>query len=197
MTMEENNYTFEQMRADYQALKDTLSKQEIINDKLLREAMRGKVKSIRANTIVTVISALFVILVAPGVFHYNPVIRASWWFVGATVLLMLFCIFVNWKYKHKVEDADLTSCDLITFSKDVKRLRDSNRKWVKWGMLLVVIWAGWLCTETWFHSNDSLVAIVGILALVTGLVVGGLIGMRMNKKLESVCDEILSGLEEQ
>jgi hypothetical protein len=193
--MEDNNYTFEQMRADYQALKDNLSKQEIINDRLLREAMRSKVGSIRSRTIISVICAVFVILIAPFAFHYNPDIQASWAFIIVTDVLMSFCIFMDWKFMHKVQSADLSSCDLLTFSKDVKKLKEDYKGWIKWGILLAIFWVGWLSLETWFNANEPKLAIAMIIGLFFGLCLGGFFGYQMNKKVISLCDEIISNLE--
>lgn len=184
------------MRAEYQALKDNLAKQEIVNDKLLREAMRGKVGSINSKVAVSAACGIFVIIAAPFVFHFNPVIKASWWFVLATELLMFFAIFMDWKFNHKVSNTNLSTCDLLTFSKDVKKLKEDYKGWMKWAVLLSTAWGVWLCVETWFHSEEPKVAIGMIGGLVLGMVLGTFVGWRMNRKIIKTCDEIISNIEE-
>lgn len=193
--MENNDYTLEQMRADYQALKDSLARQEIVNGRLLRDAMRSKVSSIRARSLVSILCGVFVILAAPAVFHYNPVMKASWWFIGATEILMAACIFFELKFTHRVNSADLTSCDLLSFSKDVKKLRQNYKDWIKWGVTLGIAWAGWLCTEVWMNSTEPKLAIAMIIGLGGGLLLGMVLGLKLNKDVTKACDEIISNIE--
>lgn len=193
--MENSDYTLEQMRADYQALKETISKQEIINDRLLREAMKGKVRSIRGNIAISIACGTFVILMAPFVFHYNPVVNASWWFIAGTVILMALCIFLDWKFNHKMQGSDISTCDLLTFAKEVKDTKNHYKAWTKWGVSLGILWAAWLCIETWCHSSEPEIALSMIIGVVAGLIIGGFIGLRMNRSIIRNCDEIIAQIE--
>lgn len=193
--MEENNYTLEQMRADYQQLKDALEHQEIINDRLLREAMDSKVRSMRGTVRASVACGVFVFLGAPFFFHYNPVVNASWWFTGATMLLMAFCIFLDWKFNHKVQSTDLSNCDMLTFSKNVREMKESYAGWIKWAFIIVILWGGWLIIEVLRHADDIKLALPFIVGLLVGLLVGGLIGARMDRKIIRTCGEIISQIE--
>lgn len=195
--METNDYSLEQMRSDYSALKNELDKQEIINDSLMRDVMMTKIRSIRSLASVDVICGIFVIVASPFVFHYNPVINASWWFVGGTVALMAFCIFLDWKYNHKVQSTDIASSDLLTFSKSVRELKTKYKDWVKWGLLLGILWASWLGLEVWFNSEEPKLAISMLVGIAVGLVAGGLIGWRMNRRIIQNCDDIISQIENQ
>lgn len=195
--METNDYSLEQMRSDYSVLKNELDKQEIINDSLMRDVMMTKIRSIRSLASVNVICGIFVIVASPFVFHYNPVINASWWFVGGTVALMAFCIFLDWKYNHKVQSTDIASCDLLTFSKSVRELKTKYKDWVKWGLLLGILWASWLGLEVWFNSEEPKLAISMLVGIAVGLVAGGLIGWRMNRRIIQNCDDIISQIENQ
>lgn len=194
--MDENNYTLEQMRSDYQALKAALDKQEIINDRLLRETMRGKVSSIRRKVAVSVACAVSVMLTAPFIFHYNPVFQVSWWFIAGTELLMAGCLFFDLKFNHKVQSFDISSCDLLTFSKDVRSLKERYRKWVKWGLAMAVLWTGWLCAEAWIHSEEHTVTLFMTVGLAVGLLIGGILGYSLDRKIIGTCDEIISSIED-
>lgn len=184
------------MRSDYQNLKDVLAKQQIINDRLLRETMRGKVGVIKSKTIISVVCAIFVILMAPFVFHYNPMINASWVFIIATELLMIFCLYKDWSIGHKVKSADLASCDLLTFSKDVKELKKKYRNWTKWGLTIGVLWAIWLCAEIWFKSEEPKLAIPMLVGIVVGLILGMLFGLKINSQVIQACDDIIDQINE-
>lgn len=194
--MEENSYNLEQMLADYKALKETLDKQEIINDKLLRETMRNKVSSIRNRAGISIACGIFVILIAPFAFHFNPVCNASWWFVGATDIMMAVCIFFDWKFNHKVQSADLASCNLLEFSKDVKQMKMNYKNWLYAAFPIMAVWVGWFAAEVWIHSEEPKLAIAMMAGLAAGVVAGGTIGYLMNRKITKTCDEIIENIEQ-
>lgn len=194
--MEDNSYVLEQMKSEYQTLKETLAHQEIINDKLMRETMRLKVRSMRSTITISILCGIFVILAAPFVFHYNPTVNASWWFVAGTVLLMGFCIFLDWKYNHKVQNANLSTCDLLTFSKNVQEMKKHYRDWTKWGIMLGLAWVIWLGIEAWSHSTNLKLTTSLIAGVSIGFIVGSVLGLRMNSRIIRTCDEIISQIED-
>lgn len=193
--MEENNYTLEQMRADYQQLKEALEHQEIINDRLMREAMGSKVRSMRGTVWASVACGIFVFIGAPFFFHYNPVLNASWAFTITTMLLMAFCIFLNWKFNHKVQGTDLSSCDMLTFSKNVREMKESYAGWIKWAFIIIIPWIGWLIFEVFRNVDDAKMAIPFVVGLLVGALVGGIIGLKMDRKIIRTCGEIISQIE--
>ena len=193
--MEENNYTLEQMRADYQQLKERLENQEIINDRLMRETMSGKVRSMRGTVGWSIGCAVFVFLMAPLIFHYNPVVNASWAFTIATMLMMAFCIFLDWKFNHKVQGTDLSNCDMLTFSKHVREMKENYSGWIKWAFVIIVLWAGWLIAEVLFNVEEKKLAIPMVVGLLFGLIVGGIIGYSMDRKIIRTCSEIINQIE--
>jgi len=193
--MEDNNYSLEQMRSDYQSLRSNLEKQEIINDRLLREVTRTKVSKIRGRAGISIGCAISVMILAPFVFHYNPAVNASWTFISFTELLMAFCLFIDWKFNRKVQSANLTDCDLLSFCKDVKELKKRYQDWLKWGIMLASLWLIWLILEVWFRSDMTREALPMIVGMVVGFLAGGLIGTGMNRKVIRTCDEIIDNLE--
>lgn len=193
--MEENNFELDQMRAEYQALKDTLAKQEIINDKLLKETMKGKVRSMRSHVAISIACGIFVMLMAPIVFHFNPVVNASWWFVIGTEILMVLCIFFDWKFNHKVRVSDIVSNNMLTFSKEVKAMKNNYRNWIYWGIPMGIIWCGWLIIEVLNSSQDTKLVMPLIVGLVIGMLAGMIIGYRLNRKIINTCDEIIEQIE--
>lgn len=181
----------EQLKAEYSILKQKFSQQEVLNDRLIREAMMQRVRGINNISLTSSLCGAFVILTAPLVFHYNPVVNASWTFVVATILMMLVCIYFNWKYNRGLNDADLVYCDLKEFATSVQYTRSKWKNWVKVAIPMIIVWAGWLCAEIWMRSEEKRLALFMICGLMFGGVIGGIIGLRMNRKVVSHCDEIL------
>lgn len=194
--MEENKDTLEQLRSEYNALKERLASQEIASDRLLRETMKSKVRGIHSLINVSEVCGIFVILASPFVFHYNPVIRASWWFIAGTILLMGTCVVMDWIYSHKVREQDAAASDLLTFSKSAREVRNHYKSWTKWGFILGGLWAGWLIAEVFMHSEKPEMVLPMVIGLAVGMVAGAFVGLRMNARIVRNCDEIISEIEE-
>ena len=145
-----NNSELETMRAQIALLKDKLDKETIVSEKLLRDTMRHKARNINANAWISVAASIFVIFWA---LTTVPSMGFSWWFVGATILLMLVCDFFTWKY-HKDVNAKTMSGDLLTVAKVMKKLRDNYKKWLKYAIVMIAVWFVWLSVECWIQLND-------------------------------------------
>ena len=187
-----NNSELETMRAQIALLKEKLDKETIVSEKLLRDTMRHKARNINANAWISVAASIFVIIWA---MVYIPKEGFSWWFAGATVLMMLVCDFFTWKY-HKDVNAKTMSGDLLTVAKVMKRLRDNYKKWLKYSIAMISVWFVWLSIEFCIQLKDWRLAIVMIIALLIGLAIGGFIGLKMHNSVIRNAEEIISQIEE-
>ena len=187
-----NNSELETMRAQIALLKEKLDKETIVSEKLLRDTMRHKARTINTNAWVSVGASIFVIIWALA---YIPKEGFSWWFAGATVLMMLVCDLFTWKY-HKDVNAKTMSGDLLTVAKVMKQLRDNYKKWLKYSIALISIWFVWLSIEFCIQLNDWRLAVVMIIALLIGLAIGGFIGLKMHNSVIRNAEEIIKQIEE-
>jgi uncharacterized membrane protein YjjP (DUF1212 family) len=187
-----NNSELETMRAQIALLKDKLDKETIVSEKLLRDTMRHKARNINANAWISVVASIFVIFWA---FTFLPSEGFSWWFIAATILMMLVCDFFTWKY-HKNVNAKTMSGDLLTVAKVMKQLRDNYKKWLKYSIAMIVVWFVWFAIEYCIQLNDWRVAVIMIIALLIGLAIGGFIGLKMHNAVIRNAEEIISQIEE-
>ena len=187
-----NNSELETMRAQIALLKEKLDKETIVSEKLLRDTMRHKARNINANAWISVAASIFVIIWALA---YIPKEGFSWWFAGATVLMMLVCDFFTWKY-HKDVNAKTMSGDLLTVAKVMKQLRDNYKKWLKYSIAMIAVWFIWLSIEFCIQLNDWRLAVVMIIALLIGLAIGGFIGLKMHNSVIRNAEEIIQQIEE-
>ena len=187
-----NNNELETMRAQIALLKEKLDKETIVSDKLLRDTMRHKARNINTNAWISVAASIFVMIWAVV---YIPKEGFSWWFAGATVLMMLVCDFFTWKY-HKDVNAKTMSGDLLTVAKVMKRLRDNYKKWLKYSIAMISVWFVWLSIEFCILLDDWRLAVVMIIALLIGLAVGGFIGLKMHNSVIRNAEEIIEQIEE-
>ena len=147
---------------------------------------------INTNAWISVAASIFVIIWAVA---YIPNEGFSWWFAGATVLMMLVCDFFTWKY-HKDVNAKTMSGDLLTVAKVMKQLRDNYKKWLKYSIALISIWFVWLSIEFCIQLNDWRLAVVMIIALLIGLAIGGFIGLKMHNSVIRNAEEIIQQIED-
>ena len=187
-----NNSELETMRAQIALLKDKLDKETIVSEKLLRDTMRHKARNINANAWISVAASIFVIFWA---LTTVPSMGFSWWFVGATILLMLVCDFFTWKY-HKNVTAKTMSGDLLTVAKVMKKLRDNYKKWLKYAIVMIAVWFVWLSIECWIQLDDWKLATIIIVASLIGGGIGGFIGLKMHNSVIRNAEEIIDQIEE-
>lgn len=187
-----NNSELETMRAQIALLKDKLDKETIVSEKLLRDTMRHKARTINNNAWISVVASIFVIFWA---LTFLPSEGFSWWFTGATILMMLVCDFFTWKY-HKDVNAKTMSGDLLTVAKVMKQLRDNYKKWLKYSIAMIAVWFVWFAIEYCIQLSDWRVAVIMIIALLIGLAIGGFIGLKMHNAVIRNAEEIISQIEE-
>ena len=187
-----NNSELETMRAQIALLKEKLDKETIVSEKILRDTMRHKARTINTNAWISVGASIFVIIWALA---YIPKEGFSWWFAGATILMMLVCDFFTWKY-HKDVNAKTMSGDLLTVAKVMKQLRDNYKKWLEYSIALISIWFVWLSIEFCIQLNDWRLAVVMIIALLIGLAIGGFIGLKMHNSVIRNAEEIIQQIED-
>ena len=187
-----NNSELETMRAQIALLKEKLDKETIVSERILRDTMRHKARTINTNAWISVAASIFVIIWALA---YIPKEGFSWWFAGATVLMMLVCDFFTWKY-HKDVNAKTMSGDLLTVAKVMKQLRDNYKKWLKYSIAMISVWFVWLSVEFCIRLNDWRLAVVMIIALLIGLAIGGFIGLKMHNSVIRNAEEIIQQIED-
>lgn len=187
-----NNSELETMRAQIALLKEKLDKETIVSEKLLRDTMRHKARTINTNAWVSVGASIFVIIWALA---YIPKEGFSWWFAGATVLMMLVCDFFTWKY-HKDVNAKTMSGDLLTVAKVMKQLRDNYKKWLKYSIAMISVWFVWLSAEFCIQLNDWRLSLILIVILLISLAIGGFIGLKMHNAVIRNAEEIIQQIEE-
>ena len=187
-----NNSELETMRAQIALLKDKLDKETIVSEKLLRDTMRHKARTINNNAWISVVASIFVIFWA---LTFLPSEGFSWWFTGATILMMLVCDFFTWKY-HKDVNAKTMSGDLLTVAKVMKQLRDNYKKWLKYSIAMIAVWFVWFAIEYCIQLSDWRVAVIMIVALLIGLAIGGFIGLKMHNAVIRNAEEIINQIEE-
>ena len=186
------------MREQMSLLKDTLRQEEIVNDRLLREAMRGKVECIHRKTWIVGACALYVCTF--GIWSFREM-GLSWWFVGATVLMMIYSTAKTIAIHRRMAANNVMTDDLRTVAHAAKRMKQDYIRALYGGLAMVFVWLTWMALEILFgatiYAESSMIARVAVLGLLLfGGVIGFIIGYGIHRRVLNLCDDIIRQVEE-
>ena len=191
--MEELN--FEEMRAQIALLKNKVEKEELVNDRLLREIIKTKVRTINAQCRKVVICGVFCMVIFPYM-HFE--LGLSWLFVAATIVMMIFCVGMTIYFHSPINSRSFIEDDVKPLAQKAARLKKQYQNWLHYVTPTITIpWVGWYCFEVLggLHITGES-AISFVVAILVGGAIGALIGYMFHKKVVDSCDDIISQLEE-
>ena len=188
----------QEMRDQMSLLKETLQKEQIVNDRLLRDAMRGKVKTIHRNVWIVGACTLYVMTFGVWAFHYCGF---SWWLIGFTMLVMIYSITDTILIHRRLRSDCVLTDDLRTVTLAARKLKQDYIDSLKRAIPLTIAMTGWFAGELLFgHTIYSDTPLVGRLIVTAVMLVscgiGFWIGYRMHRRVLDLCDEIVNGLED-
>ncbi len=183
----------QEMREQLAALKEKMNTQEVVNDRLIRDILLQKKKSVDKNIWVVGLSGLFTITGGNLAFSYWGV--SSWFLIGTT-MLMLVCFLMTLIPHNWVKKADIQSGNLLVAAKQVRRLRKLYKNWEIVGIILAIIWAAWLFFEFSAAIENKQILYLLIGASVVGGIIGGIIGLKISRKTIHTLDEMIQEIEE-
>ena len=183
----------QEMREQLAALKEKLNKQEMVNDRLIRDILIKKKKNVDKNIWIVGICGLFTVTI--GNWTFSDLGVSTWFLIGTTVLMLasflLTIIPHNW-----VKKADIQSGNLLVAAKQARRLRKLYKDLEIIGIVLAVIWLAWLFVEfsAVIENKQMLYILVGAAAI--GGIIGGIIGLVLSRKTIHTLDEMIQEIEE-
>ena len=183
----------QEMREQMAALKEKLNKQEVVNDRLIRDVLIKKKKSVDKNIWFVGICGLITITIGNLAFSYWGV--SSWFLIGTTIL-MLVCFLMTLIPHNWVKKADIQSGNLLVAAKQVRRLRKLYKDWEIIGIVLAVIWLAWLFIEFSAAIENKQILYLLIGASVVGGIIGGIIGLKVSRNIVHTLDEMIQEIEE-
>ena len=184
----------EEMRTQLSALKDKLDKETIISNRLLREVTKQKMSHINRNIWFEGACCLFVITFGSYYFRH---LGFSWWFVGATILMMIGCFMATILSHRMVKEEEIMMGNLKVVAEQVSHLRQFYKDWIKIGCTIISIWGIWLGIETYYITADWKAFLMMLLPMVIGGIAGGAIGFKINHRLTDEMEEIVRQLNEE
>lgn len=185
----------QEMQAQMALLKDKLNKEEIVNDQLLREVTRQRVRHLNRYVRYNYLLALPLLAFMGWNMHY---LNCSWYFT-CTTLLMLLASFITLIVAHsRIKQQDIINGNLLEVAKQVRRFRKYYVDMLRIGMPVILVWTVWFFAELYFHhfneDPNALIA-MGLGGIIGGLS-GGIVSWIQRKKYLREIDELIKQIEQ-
>jgi hypothetical protein len=191
MIYDNNTYELEEMKQQMLLLKKKLEQQKIVNDKMLRSAMKKKLYGLNKKARIMFIIGIFVAIGAPG---YFTLVGFTPLFCAATILMLLFSAFKTFQYHKKLWKLNLSESNLIELAEELTLLRTRYKRWYRFAWCMIIPWGALMAYEATKIFGEELVWYIGGSAI--GLIIGGLTGTRINNNMIRRTDELLEQIEE-
>lgn len=190
--MEEMN--FEEMRNQFTILKQQLSKQEIVSDRLIRETMKVKTRDISYTKRTTYGAALFCLIAYPMTYLMHMWSLA---FAIVTCVMMMFIVVATWYIHRPVEQLNLMRDDFTSVARVMARFKKQYNDWLRYVTpTLLIPWIAWACYEVaWKHAPAGINPWLVSLSLIIGAGIGVCIGYCYHRKAVNAAQEILDEIE--
>lgn len=195
----ENNtllsHELEQMRTQIGLLKQRLDQQTIVNDIHIRNSMKSKISDLNRTVLGTIFLGIFAVIFAPTTFYINGCSLA---FIIATAVMLAVCLGLTVVQKINLgKMTDLSQYNLIETAEKLSKVRTHYKEWYKIAIPMLLVWIGWMIYEMVNTIGiESPTAIGFYCGAGVGLLIGGIIGFRINRKVVRQANEILAQIEE-
>lgn len=191
MIYENSTYELEEMKQQMALLKKKLEQQKIVNENVLRSAMKKKFYGLNKRVRVIFIMGIFVAIWAPG---YFTLLGFSPLFCAATAVMLLFCAFKTFQYHRKLWRLNFSQSNLIELSEQLSLLRKRYKEWYKIAWCMIIPWFIWIIYEAYSIYGEESVWFLG--GSIVGVIIGGLVGTRINNNIIRRADELLEQIDE-
>ena len=182
----------QEMREQMAALKEKLNKQEVVNDRQIRNMLSHKKKSVDKNIWIAGVCGLFVITF--GNYNFYQMGLSTWFLIGTT-LFMLAGVLATVIPHMWVKKEDIRTGNLLAVAKQTRRLRKLYKDWEIIGIVLSIIWVGWLFAELTSAVDDKQMLYTLIGGCIFGGIIGGIVGLRVSRKTINTLDEMIQDIE--
>lgn len=185
----------EQMRAQIGMLKQKLEQQAIVNDMHIRNSMKSKISDLNRTVRATIFAGIFAVVFAPVTFYIQG---ASLAFVISTAVMLAVCLGLTIVQKINLgKMMDLSQGSLVETAEKLSKVRTHYKDWYKIAIPMLLAWGGWMIYEmVQVLGVDSPTAVGFYSGAGVGLIIGGIIGARVNRKVVNKANEILSQIAE-
>ena len=187
-----NDFELDNMRQQMETLKKKLEKQEIVNDRIIRQSMKKTASSISVRYYI--VMALGLLMVPYMYFVFYEHFGLSLAFSIASGIFMLVCTAATYYNSRNLSNSNMMHGNLLDVRRRMARAKKFDANWLFFGIPAIIVWLGWLGYE--FYQKDGDTALAMIIGAVIGGIIGAIIGFSMHFKTQRQYQEIIDQIEE-
>lgn len=189
------NMEFEEMRNRIALLKEKIEKQEIVNEKLLRQTMKSKVGAIDRTGRISYVSAAICILLYP-IIAKTGILSVPLALV--TCAMMIFCILATYYIHRPVNRTDLMTADLVTVAQVMSKFKKQYDNWLRYvAPSLLIPWLLWVVYEmAWKNAPEGVNPLLLAIPPIVGVVIGGVVGYHYHRNAADAAKDIVEQIRE-
>ena len=186
------SHELEEMRSQIGILKEKLEKQNIVNDRYIRQSMKSKTNDLNRIVRGTLAGGIFALIYCPICFSW---LGCSLPFVIVTTIILAVCLIVTIQQKIVLGRIDFSQGSLIEIAETLGRVR---KHYIRWqtvvAPVIIIPFFTWCIYE--FNKLDNAGGIVLVIGATVGGIIGGLVGFSINRKVIRKTDDLLAQIEE-
>ena len=187
------DFELDEMRQQMAILKNKLDDQTIVNDRLIRRAVKNSVSTINKRYLVISIIAFAMIPYGYWTFVKLNGLSISLWIVMSVIMLAVigFCIYNG----HEMRKNDFVSNNLLETKRKALKAQKRDAMWPYFGIPVAIGWAAWVGWEmTQKLEGDFLKYFIPwFIICVTA---GALLGLKVHFKTQRHFRDILEQIED-
>lgn len=196
--METNNINeIEEMRRQLYILKSKLDKQEIVNDRVIRESMKSKMSWINKYRWISLFMVPFVAIC------FLPMTREMncWGLYAFTVIMVLVSVIADFIINRMPDNAFMND-NLLELSEKMVKMKKYRRIQTIIGVIVIMFWLAWVMYTIFnlgIASNQPHMkeyTIGFMIAVGIGAIIGGVIGFAIFFRMQHTNDKIISQINE-
>lgn len=182
----------QQLREQYASLKEEISKQNTINEKVVLSSIKKELRVIDSKKWVSLVACLVAI---PLIIAVSLNLDFSLGFIIGSVAWLLLMHVGNMVRNSMVDIDSLSSSSVRSFVEEVKKRKKTQFKWVKINYSLFIVWVGCFIGELFRTGMDKEMLLPMIGGIFVGAVIGTTIGFRIHNRIIGAYEGIIQELE--
>ena len=180
-----------EMKEQLSILNKKLEKETIVNDRLMRRAMKNKISKMQRHAL---IKGIFIVLAMPYNICCLHVIGTSPWFNAVSICSLITALLYDYRIHKNLHSNEAMYGNLMEVRKKVLSIKQAYKNWLKISIPFIIIWFSWFLYE--LFQLPHIPKDVIFTGVVFGGTIGGIIGTLQYKKMQRTTDEILQQIEE-
>ena len=180
-----------EMKEQLSILNKKLEKETIVNDRLMRRAMKNKISKMQRHAL---IKGIFIVLAMPYSICCLHVIGTSPWFNAVSICSLITALLYDYRIHKNLHSNEAMYGNLMEVRKKVLSIKQAYKNWLKISIPFIIIWFSWFLYE--LFQLPHIPKDVIFTGVVFGGTIGGIIGTLQYKKMQRTTDEILQQIEE-